>query len=171
DATRPMSQEELPVPWKPQGAGEATEALEAAKIFGALSQTTGNMPAYLDEKATPYVPPKEAPRRQAPVVDERPHETRPMQVRTKTRETLVGYDMDISAALKAAELKRREAELAEQKRKKKQQPAKSTGGSPLAGLWPIPPQYRFWAMLLVVALACGLGFGVMWLFLNADGGA
>ncbi|GMT97818.1 hypothetical protein KH5H1_19370 [Corallococcus caeni] len=171
DATRPMSQEELPVPWKPQGAGEATEALEAAKIFGALSQTTGNMPAYLDEKATPYVPPKEAPRRQAPVVDERPHETRPMQVRTKTRETLVGYDMDISAALKAAELKRREAELAEQKRKKKQPPAKSTGGSPLAGLWPIPPQYRFWAMLLVVALACGLGFGVMWLFLNADGGA
>ncbi|RKG69604.1 serine/threonine protein kinase, partial [Corallococcus sp. CA054B] len=60
DATRPMSQDELPVPWTPQGAGEATEALEAAKIFGALSQTTGNMPAYLDEKATPYVPPKEA---------------------------------------------------------------------------------------------------------------
>ncbi|WP_158617166.1 hypothetical protein, partial [Corallococcus exercitus] len=170
--TRPMSQEELPVPWKPQGAGEATEALEAAKIFGALSQTTGNMPAYLDEKATPYVPPKEAPRRQAPVVDERPHETRPMQVRTKTRETLVGYDMDISAALKAAELKRREEELAAQKRNsKKKKPAKSAGGSPFAGLWPIPPQYRFWAMLLVVALACALGFGVMWLFLNADAGA
>ncbi|WP_242588871.1 serine/threonine-protein kinase [Corallococcus macrosporus] len=172
DATRPMSQDELPVPWKPQGAGEATEALEAAKIFGALSQTTGSMPAYLEEKAAPYVPPKEVPRRKAPVVDERPHETRPMQVRTKTRETLVGYDMDISAALKEAELKRREAELAEQKRNKnKKKPAKPTGGNPLAGLWPIPPQYRFWAMLVVVALACALGFGVMWLFLSADSGA
>ncbi|NOK39533.1 hypothetical protein HMI49_40850 [Corallococcus exercitus] len=95
-----------------------------------------------------------------------------MQVRTKTRETLVGYDMDISAALKAAELKRREEELAAQKRNsKKKKPAKSAGGSPFAGLWPIPPQYRFWAMLLVVALACALGFGVMWLFLNADAGA
>ncbi|WP_199735374.1 serine/threonine-protein kinase [Corallococcus sp. AB045] len=173
DATRPMSQDELPVPWAPQGAGEATEALEAAKIFGALSQTTGNMPAYLDEKATPYVAPKEAPRRQAPVVNERPHDTRPMQVRTKTRETLVGYDMDISEALRQAELKRREAELAAQKRdNKKKRPAKSAGGSPLQGLWPIPPQYRFWAMLAVVALACGLGFGVMWLFLNGgEGGA
>ncbi|MHA7634556.1 serine/threonine protein kinase [Corallococcus sp. M7] len=173
DATRPMSQDELPVPWTPQGAGEATEALEAAKIFGALSQTTGNMPAYLDEKATPYVAPKEAPRRKAPVVDERPHETRPMQVRTKTRETLVGYDMDISEALRQAELKRREEELAAQKRgKKKPAKPKSAGGNPLQGLWPIPPQYRFWAMLAVVALACGLGFGVMWLFLNGgEGGA
>ncbi|WP_434301608.1 protein kinase domain-containing protein [Corallococcus exiguus] len=171
DATRPMSQDELPVPWSPQGAGEATEALEAAKIFGALSQTTGNMPAYLDEKATPYVPPKEVPRRQAPVVNERPHETRPMQVRTKTRETLVGYDMDISEALRQAELKRREAELAAEKRNtKKKKPVKSKGGNPLQGLWPIPPQYRFWAMLVVVALACGLGFGVMWLFLNGGEG-
>ncbi|QAT88762.1 putative serine/threonine protein kinase [Corallococcus coralloides] len=171
DATRPMSQDELPVPWTSQGAGEATEALEAAKIFGALSQTTGNMPAYLEEKATPYVPPKEAPRRQAPVVNERPHETRPMQVRTKTRETLVGYDMDISEALRQAELKRREAELAAQKRDKKKKPVKkSTGGNPLQGLWPIPPQYRFWAMLAVVALACGLGFGVMWLFLSGGEG-
>ncbi len=170
DATRPMSQDELPVPWAPQGAGEATEALEAAKIFGALSQTTGNMPAYLDEKATPYVAPKEAPRRQAPVVNERPHETRPMQVRTKTRETLVGYDMDISEALRQAELKRREEELAAQKRNKKKPVKKSEGGKPLAGLWPIPPQYRFWAMLVVVALACGLGFGVMWLFLNGGEG-
>ncbi|WP_208721591.1 serine/threonine-protein kinase [Corallococcus aberystwythensis] len=170
DATRPMSKDELPVPWTPQGAGEATEAMEAAKIFGALSQTTGNMPAYLDEKATPYVPPKEAPRRQAPVAEERPHETRPMQVRTKTRETLVGYDMDISEALRQAELKRREAELAAQKRNKKK-PAKSARGNPLAGLWPIPPKYRFWAMLLVVALACGLGFGLMWLVLNGDSGA
>ncbi|MGE6760367.1 protein kinase domain-containing protein [Corallococcus interemptor] len=173
DATRPMSQDELPVPWAPQGAGEATEALEAAKIFGALSQTTGNMPAYLAEKSTPYVPPKEAPRRQAPVVDERPHETRPMQVRTKTRETLVGYDMDISEALRQAELKRREEELAAQKRdkNKKKKPARSAGGAnPLAGLWPIPRQYRFWAMLAVVALACGLGFGVMWLFLNGGEG-
>ncbi|MFB1485099.1 protein kinase [Corallococcus sp. RDP092CA] len=170
DATRPMSQDELPVPWTPQGSGEATEALEAAKIFGALSQTTGSMPAYLEEKATPYVPPKEVPRRKAPVVDERPHETRPMQVRTKTRETLVGYDMDISEALRQAELKRREEELAAQKRNKKR-PARSTGGgSPLAGLWPIPRQYRFWAMLVVVALACGLGFGVMWLFLNGGEG-
>ncbi|WP_223744431.1 serine/threonine protein kinase [Corallococcus sp. AS-1-12] len=172
DATRPMSQDELPVPWTPQGAGEATEALEAAKIFGALSQTAGNMPAYLDEKATPYVPPKEAPRRQAPVVDERPHETRPMQVRTKTRETLVGYDMDISEALRQAELKRREAELAAQKRDKKKPVKKAPGGNPLQGLWPLPPQYRFWAMLLVVALACGLGFGVMWLLLSGgEGGA
>ncbi|RKH97486.1 serine/threonine-protein kinase [Corallococcus sp. AB038B] len=171
DATRPMSQDELPVPWSPQGAGEATEALEAAKIFGALSQTTGNMPAYLDEKATPYVPPKEVPRRQAPVVNERPHETRPMQVRTKTRETLVGYDMDISEALRQAELKRREAELAAEKRNnKKKKPVKSKGGNPLQGLWPIPPQYRFWAMLVVVALACGLGFGVMWLFLGGGEG-
>lgn len=170
DATRPMSQDELPVPWTPQGAGEATEALEAAKIFGALSQTTGNMPAYLDEKATPYVPPKEAPRRQAPVVNERPHETRPMQVRTKTRETLVGYDMDISEALRQAELKRREAELAAQKRDKKKPVKKPTGGNPLQGLWPIPPQYRFWAMLAVVALACGLGFGVMWLLLSGGEG-
>ncbi|MBN9681909.1 protein kinase [Corallococcus sp. NCSPR001] len=171
DATRPMSQDELPLPWTPQGSGEATEALEAAKIFGALSQTTGNMPAYLDEKATPYVAPKEAPRRKAPAVDERPHETRPMQVRTKTRETLVGYDMDISEALRQAELKRREEELAAQKRGKKR-PAKpkSTGGNPLQGLWPIPPQHRFWVMLVVVALACGLGFGVMWLFLNGGEG-
>ncbi|RKI47086.1 hypothetical protein D7X55_36900, partial [Corallococcus sp. AB049A] len=148
-------------------------ALEAAKIFGALSQTTGNMPAYLDEKSTPYVPPKEAPRRQAPVVNERPHETRPMQVRTKTRETLVGYDMDISEALRQAELKRREEELAARKRdkNKKKKPAKSAGGAnPLAGLWPIPRQYRFWAMLAVVALACALGFGVMWLFLNGGEG-
>lgn len=169
DATRPMSQEELPVPWTPSGAGEATEALEAAKIFGALSQTTGNMPAYLAEKAAPYVPPKEVPRRQAPVVDERPHETRPMQVRTKTRETLVGYDMDISAALKEAELKRREAELAAQKRNNKKKPAKASG-SGMPRLWPIPPQYRFWAMLMVVALAVGLGFGLVWLALGLGGG-
>ncbi|WP_201756028.1 protein kinase domain-containing protein [Corallococcus silvisoli] len=169
DATRPMSKEELPVPWTPSGAGEATEALEAAKIFGALSQTTGNMPAYLAEKAAPYVPPKEIPRRQAPVVDERPHETRPMQVRTKTRETLVGYDMDISAALKEAELKRREAELAAQKRDNKKKPAKSSGPG-MPRLWPIPPQYRFWAMLAVVALAVGLGFGLVWLSLGLGGG-
>lgn len=170
DATRPMSQEELPVPWTPSGAGEATEALEAAKIFGALSQTTGNMPAYLAEKSAPYVPPKEIPRRQAPVVDEQPHETRPMQVRTKTRETLVGYDMDISAALKEAELKRREAELAAQKRdNKKKKPAKASGPG-MPRLWPIPPQYRFWAMLVVVALAVGLGFGLVWLALGLGGG-
>jgi eukaryotic-like serine/threonine-protein kinase len=169
DATRPMSQDELPVPWAPSGAGEATEALEAAKIFGKLSQTTGSMPAYLEEKATPYVPPTEAPRRKAPVAEDRPHETRPMQVRTKTRETLVGYDMDISKALREAEIKRREEELAARKRDKKKA-AKASSGNPLAGLWPLPPQYRLWAMLAVVALACGLGFGVMWLLLTADSG-
>ncbi|RKH35977.1 hypothetical protein, partial [Corallococcus sicarius] len=105
----------------------------------------------------------EAPRRQAPVVDERPTDTRPIPVRTKTRDTLVGYDKDISAALKAAEVKARERELADAKRKNPKQPAKA------ASLWPVSPRYRFWLMLAVVALACGLGFGAMWIILGADG--
>ncbi|MCY1032850.1 protein kinase [Corallococcus sp. BB11-1] len=172
DATRPLSQEELPVPWTPGGAGEATEALEAAKIFGALSRTTGNLPAYLSEQSAPYVAPKEAPRRAAPVVDERPNDTRPIPVRTKTRETLVGYDMDISAALKVAEeLKARERELAEAKRKGGKKPAKVVHFQLPRLPWPLPSRYRFWAMLaVVVVVALVLGFGVMWLFVGSSGG-
>ncbi|RKH53489.1 hypothetical protein, partial [Corallococcus llansteffanensis] len=110
----------------------------------------------------------EAPRRPAPVVDERPTDTRPIPVRTKTRDTLVGYNKDISAALKAAEVQARERELAEAKRKNPKKPAKAAGFT-LPRLWPVPPRYRFWLMLVVVALACGLGFGVVWLFLGASG--
>ena len=167
EAAPPLGEDELPLPWTPGAAGEATEALEAAKIFGALSQATGSMPAYLSEKSTPYVPPPEAPRRQAPVVDERPTDTRPIPVRTKTRDTLVGYDKDISAALKAAEVKARERELANAnaKRKPVKKPAKVVSFT----LPHIPERYRFWLMLAVVALACGLGFGVVWLILGATG--
>ncbi|RKG99724.1 hypothetical protein D7V97_31250, partial [Corallococcus sp. CA053C] len=110
----------------------------------------------------------EAPRRQAPVVDERPTDTRPIPVRTKTHDTLAGYNVDISAALKAAELKDRERELANAKRKNPKKPAKVAVFS-LPRLWPVPAPYRFWFMLGVVALACGLGFGVMWIILGASG--
>ncbi|RKH92593.1 hypothetical protein D7Y13_36105, partial [Corallococcus praedator] len=172
DATRPLSQEELPVPWTPGGAGEATEALEAAKIFGALSRTTGNMPAYLSEKSTPYVAPKEAPRKAAPIVDERPNETRPIPVRTKTRETLPGVNMDISTALKIAEeLKERERAQAEARRKAPKKPAKVVHFNLPRLMWPLPSRYRFWAMLAaVVAVALIVGFGVMWLFMGGSGG-